>query len=83
MDKAQEDLANWEKVNSVELFNPHAYVLSEDAASYAVEFKTSITTKDGETANAHGSWMYLFRHLDGRWRVVHSAGTHVPDSEEE
>ena len=83
MEKAKEDFASWAGMNSVEIFNPHAYVLSEDAVSYAIEFKTSITMVGGEIANAHGSWMYLFRHIDGRWRVVHSGGTHVPDSKED
>jgi ketosteroid isomerase-like protein len=77
--KVKEMWAEMAEVNSVELFNPQIYVLADDAASYALEFRTSITSKDGETAIAHGSWMYVFKYLDGRWRVVHSAGTHVPD----
>jgi len=72
----------WEgmaEVNSVELFNPHTYVLAKDAAAHSLEFKTTITSTDGETVNAHGSWTYVFKHLDGRWRVVQSAGTHLSD----
>jgi ketosteroid isomerase-like protein len=67
------------EVNYVELFNPHVYVLSEDAAAYSTEYRWSITSHEGETTNARGSWTYVFKHLNGRWRVVHSAGAHLFD----
>ena len=67
------------EVNSVELFNPHVYVLAEDAAAYSTEYKWSITSNEGETTNARGSWTYVFKHLNGLWRVVHSAGAHLFD----
>jgi len=65
------------EVNHVELFNPHILVLAEDAASYATEFRWTMTTKAGETLKSHGSWMYVLKLMDGRWRPVHSAGTHL------
>ena len=67
------------KVNSFEFFNPHVYVLANDAAAYSTEYKWSITSHAGETTNARGSWTYVFKHLNGRWRVVHSAGAHLFD----
>ena len=45
--------------------------------AYSMEFKWSLTSHEGETTNAHGSWTYVLKHLDGRWRAVHSAGTHL------
>ena len=65
------------QVNSIEVFNPHIYVLARDAAAYSMEFAWSMTSTEGDPSNAHGSWTYVFKHLDGRWRVVHSAGTHL------
>jgi ketosteroid isomerase-like protein len=65
--------------NTVEISNPQVYVLAPDAASYSMLFRLSWTLKSGETVNQHGSFMYVFKYLDGRWRVVNSAGTHLPD----
>jgi len=67
------------EVNSIEVFNPHIYVLARDAAAYSMEFRWSMTLTEGALNNSHGSWTYVFKHLDGRWRVVHSAGTHVSE----
>ncbi len=66
-------------VNSFEFFNPHVYVLADDAAAYSTEYKWSITSHAGETTNARGSWTYVFKRLNDRWRVVHSGGAHLFD----
>ena len=71
-------ITNTDKVNYIELINdPHVYVLARDAASYAREYRWSFTMKSGDTLNAKGSWMYVFKKFDDTWRVVHSAGTHI------
>jgi ketosteroid isomerase-like protein len=68
---------NTEKVNYIEQNDPHVYVLARDAASYAVEYRWSLTMKSGETLTAKGSWMYVFQKFDDVWRVIHSAGAHI------
>ena len=70
--------SNIDKVYYFELINePHVYVLARDAASYATEFRFSLTMKSGDTLNAKGSFMHVFKKFDDTWRVVHSAGAHI------
>ncbi len=70
--------SNIDKVYYFELINePHVYVLARDAASYATEFRFSLTMKSGDTLNAKGSLMHVFKKFDDTWRVVHCAGTHI------
>jgi ketosteroid isomerase-like protein len=57
--------------------NSHVYVLGPDAASLATEFEWGMVGAEADTTEAYGSWMYVFARLDGEWRVVHSAGTHL------
>ncbi len=68
---------NIDKVNYFEKNDPHVYVLARDAASYATEFRFSLTMKSGDTLNAKGSFMHVFKKFDDTWRVVHCAGTHI------
>ncbi len=70
-------VSNLEKVNYIEQNEPHVYILARDAASYAMEYRWSMTMKSGDTLNAEGSWMYVFKKFDDTWRVVHSAGAHI------
>lgn len=60
-----------------EHMNGHAYVLARDAASYTTEFRWSIVRTAGDTVTSHGAWTYVFKKLNGEWRVVQSAGTHL------
>jgi ketosteroid isomerase-like protein len=73
------EVAAMAEVNNIELLNPHVCVLAPDVASYSMEFRFSFTLVGGEKVNLHGSFMYVFKYLDDRWRVVNSAGTHLPD----
>jgi hypothetical protein len=66
-----------EKVLSCKMSNGHAYVLAEDAVSYTNEFEWSIVTTAGDTVKSWGSGTYVFKLLNGKWRVIHSAGTHL------
>ena len=65
------------EVTHIEISNPQVYVLARDAASYSVEFEWSMTSAEGVTTNATGSWTYVFKRFHEGWRVVHSAGTHI------
>jgi len=67
------------QVNSIEIRNPQVYVLSRDAAAYSMAFEWSMTSVAGDTMRARGAWTYVFKRLDGEWKVVHSAGTHLYD----
>jgi len=64
-------------VNSIEKSNEHIYVSAKDAASYSLEFAGSMTAVSGDTVRSRGSWTYVFKRIDGEWRIVHCAGAHV------
>ena len=65
------------EVTHIEVSNPQVFVLARDAVSYSMEFEWSMTSKQGVTTNAAGSWTYVFKLFPEGWRVVHSAGTHI------
>jgi len=65
------------EVTHIEVRNPQIFVLGRDAASYSMEFEWSMTSREGVTTNASGSWTYVFKRFPEGWRVVHSAGTHI------
>lgn len=67
-----------EEVLDFEFFDRHTYVLARDAAVHSTRFRWAIVTTTGDTVRSHGSWTYAMKNLDGLWRVVHTAGTHVP-----
>lgn len=71
------DLIHTDEVNYIEQNEPFVYILARDAASYTMEYRWSLTMKSGDTLNAKGSWMYVFKKFDDTWRVVHSAGAHI------
>jgi len=73
----REAMSNTAVMKSIEYKNPHVYVLSKDSASLSLEYEWSMIDTEGNTVNAKGSWMYVFKKLDDIWKVVHSAGTHL------
>ncbi len=73
----KDSISNIAMYNYIEQNDPHVYVLARDAASYAMEYRWSFTMKSGDTLNAKGSWMHVFKKFDDTWRVVHSAGAHI------
>ena len=73
----REVIGSTAQVNSMEISDPHIYVLGPDAAAYSMEFEWSMTSVSGDTTRARGAWTYVFKRLDGEWKVVHSAGTHL------
>ena len=74
----EELTANTDSVAFVEIVGePAVAVLGPDAASYAMEYRWRFVMRDGSTLSAEGSWMYVFRRIDGQWRAIHSAGSHI------
>ena len=72
----KEDIVEYKTVNYIDIENPHVYVLSLDAASYAMSYRWSKTNEAGDTLSAVGSWMFVFKKFEDTWRVIHSAGAH-------
>lgn len=74
----EELTANTDSVLYVEIVGePRITVLGPDAASYAMAYRWSFALTDGSTLSAEGSWMYVFKRIEGVWQVVHSAGSHI------
>lgn len=78
-DQLRQAVANMREVLDFEFFNRHTYVLARDAAVHTTQYRWAIVQSSGDTLRMHGSWSYVFKNFDGVWKVVHSAGTHVPD----
>ena len=57
----------------------HTYVLARDAAVHTTQFRWAVLQTSGKTLRMRGSWSYVFKNIDGVWKVVHSAGTHIPE----
>ena len=72
-------VADTRAILDFEFFNQHTYVLGPNAAAHTTQFRWAYETTSGDTLRSHGSWTYVFKNFDGVWRVVHSAGTHVPE----
>jgi len=66
-----------ESVAYVEVENPQVFVFGREAASYAMAYRWQFNMADGTTLSAQGSWMYVLAPVEGEWRVVHSAGSHI------
>lgn len=52
---------NTERVNYIRQQEPHVFVLSRNAASYAMKYSWSMTMKTDDTISAAGSWMYVLK----------------------
>ena len=72
-------VAGTREILNFEFFNRHTFVLARDAAVHTTQFRWGMLGANGDTLRMHGSWTYVFKEYDGVWRVVHSAGTHLPD----
>ena len=55
----------------------YVYVLAKDAASCTCEFKGKILTVTGDTVVHNGCWTFVFKQMEGEWKVVHENGTHT------
>jgi len=72
------DLAGIRAMTAFEFFNGHTHVLSRDAAVHTTQFRWTLVDKAGDTVSMHGAWSYVFKNIGGVWKVIHSAGTHLP-----
>jgi ketosteroid isomerase-like protein len=79
VDQLRKAVADIREFIDFEFFNRHTYVLARDAAVHTTQYRWAIVKTSGETLRMHGSWSYVFKNFDGVWKVVHSAGTHLPD----
>lgn len=52
-------------------------VLSQNAASYTMEFDNERIGVSGDTLNTKGAWTYVFKRDKGDWRVIQTNGTHI------
>ena len=79
-DFANRQRQNWAQVSSVDnvdVYEKHTCVLARDAASFTFKFSWNRTKKSGEKTYSKGTWTYVFKLIDGQWKVVHSTGTHI------
>lgn len=70
-------ISNLKEVLHFEFSDGHAFVINENAVSYATNFDWRIVLLSGDTIKSKGSWLYLFTKSNKDWKVVHSAGTHT------
>ncbi len=77
-DQVRKAVADTRDILAFEFFNRHTYVLARDAAVHTTQFRWALVQMNGDTLRMHGSWSYVFKKIDGVWKVVHSAGTHLP-----
>lgn len=59
----------------------HVIVLSADAALATATFREAITDAGGKTTRVRGAASWLWRQLDGRWRIAYGQADHYPDEE--
>jgi len=57
----------------------HVIVLAEDAALATATFREAVTGADGQTARVRGAASWLWRRIDGAWRIVYGQADHYPD----
>lgn len=69
-------LSNTKGVNYVEIEDVYINVLASDTASFAMNYRWSMVDLSGNETKAEGSWLWVLKKSEGRWRVVSSAGAH-------
>jgi ketosteroid isomerase-like protein len=57
----------------------HVIVLSPDAALATAEFREAVTDRSSVTTRAHGAASWLWRRIEGRWRIVYGHVDHYRD----
>lgn len=67
--------------NSMEYGEAHIYILAKNAVVHSVDFDESFTLSNGDTVRVRGAWTNVFKLSDGEWKVVHSAASHIWDSD--
>jgi ketosteroid isomerase-like protein len=54
-------------------------VLSPDAVLATAKFREIVTDLDGNQAGQHGAASWLWRQIEGEWRIVYGHVDHYPD----
>jgi len=72
----REAFSNFKGVLYFKWSNGHSHVINKNAVSYTTNFDWRFLTVSGDTIKSNGSWLYVFRKSEGKWRVIQSAGTH-------
>jgi uncharacterized protein (TIGR02246 family) len=56
-------------------------VIARDAALATATFRETITDASGQSTRLRGAASWLWRQVDGRWRIVYGHTHHYPDTE--
>jgi ketosteroid isomerase-like protein len=59
--------------------NIHVFVLAPDAALAAAEFSEVITDRTGTVTRVRGAASWLWRVINGEWKIVYGHADHYPD----
>ena len=77
-----EQLRHYDQVNQKwdywNISNLHVVVLSREAASATYELEYGKELTSGDTVRQKGAWTSVFKKYDGKWRVIHTNGAHIP-----
>ena len=59
----------------------NVFVLAPDAALATGTFRETTTDVAGNSVRVRGAASWLWRQVDGRWRIVYGHADHYPDTE--
>jgi len=75
----KEALSPIQNMNYVKYGDATITILGLDAAVHIVDFEESLTFSSGDTIIIRGVWMNVFKLIDGKWKVIHSATSYLAD----
>jgi ketosteroid isomerase-like protein len=67
--------------NSLEIIKKYIYILSCNSAVLTIEFDERYTSISDDVVHTRGSFLYVFQRINGKWKIVHAGGTHIPITE--
>ncbi len=70
--------AGFPKLRAIEggFIDVHVFVLAWDAALATAVFREAITDAGGVTTRVHGAASWLWRRIEGHWRIVYGQADH-------
>ena len=60
----------------------HVSILSPEYALASAAFRETVTDGSGTATRSRGAASWLWRRMDGQWRIVYGHVDHYPDTEE-
>lgn len=72
----QDGLAAVQDLYRFDWNNAKGTALDENTVSYAVAFDWGMISTAGDTVQAKGSGLYIFKKIDGSWKVVNCGAAH-------